>query len=29
MCMCEMDVVMSFLILASMTTMAVDRESDD
>ena len=27
--MCEMDVAMSFLILASVTTMAVDGELDD
>ena len=28
-CMCDMDVAMSFLILASVTTMAVDREEND
>jgi len=27
--MCDIDVVMSFLTLASMITMAVERESDD
>jgi len=27
--MCEMDIAMSFLILASVTTMAVDKKLDD